>query len=368
MSSRYMAEALELAAQGLGRTSPNPAVGAVVVREGEVAGRGFHVYADRKHAEIVALEQAGERARGATVYVTLEPCSHQGRTGPCVEALIAGGVAKVVAAMQDPNPLVAGRGFARLRAAGIEVEIDEENAKAARKLNEAYIQFMRIGSPLVMLKAAVTLDGKIAAPEDNRGWITSDLARLHVQSLRHASDAILTGIGTVLADDCLLTDRSMKPRSRPLLRLVLDSQLRLPPDSKMVRSAEGDVAVVTTTAASPERRRILEERGVKVLTFDGDHGRTDLHRVVDWLAKEKYLSLMIEAGSKVNWSALECGVVDKIFFYYAPKILGGMLSLPVAGGSGRSRRVDAIQFRDVTVHSITADEFAVEAYTTHRIP
>lgn len=368
MSNGYMAEALELAARGLGQTSPNPAVGAVVVREGEVVGRGYHVYADRKHAEIVALEQAGERARGATLYVTLEPCSHQGRTGPCMDAVIEAGITKVIAAMQDPNPAVAGKGFARLRSAGIEVQIDEASAKAARKLNEAYIQFMRTGSPLVMLKAAVTLDGKIAAPEDNRGWITSDLARLHVQTLRHASDAILTGIGTVLADDCLLTDRSMKPRSRPLLRIVVDSQLRLPPDSKMVRSANGDVAVVTTTAASPERRRILEERGIRVLTFDGDHGRTDLHRVVDWLASEKYLSLMIEAGSKVNWAALESGVVDKIFFYYAPKILGGMLSLPVAGGTGRTRRIDAIQFRDVTVHSITADEFAVEAYTTNRIP
>jgi len=368
MNVSHMAEALELAARGLGQTSPNPVVGSVLVRDGEVVGRGFHVYADRKHAEIVALEQAGERARGATLYVTLEPCSHQGRTGPCVDALIEAGIARVIAAIQDPNPVVAGRGFARLRAAGVEVQLDDANAKAARKLNEAYIQFMRSGSPLVMLKAAVTLDGKIAAPEDNRGWITSDLARMHVQTLRHASDAILTGIGTVLADDCLLTDRSMKPRSRPLLRIVVDSQLRLPPDSKMVKSAEGDVMVVTTTAASAERRKILEDRGIRVLIFDGDHGRTDLHRVVDWLASEKYLSLMIEAGSKVNWSALEAGVVDKIFFYYAPKILGGMLSLPVAGGSGRPRRIDAIQFRDVTVHSITADEFAVEAYTKNRIP
>jgi diaminohydroxyphosphoribosylaminopyrimidine deaminase/5-amino-6-(5-phosphoribosylamino)uracil reductase len=364
MSNGHMAEALDLAARGLSQTSPNPAVGAVIVNQGEVVGRGCHLYADRKHAEIVALEQAGERARGATVYVTLEPCSHQGRTGPCTDALIEAGVAKVVVAMQDPNPLVAGRGVERLRAAGIGVEFDDASAQAARKLNEAYIHFMKTGRPLVTLKAAVTLDGKIAAPEDNRGWITSDLARLHVQTLRHASDAILTGISTVLADDCLLTDRSGKPRSRPLLRIVVDSQLRLPPDSKMVRSANGDVAVVTTTVASPERRKILEERGITVVAFDGDHGRTDLHQLVDWLASQKYLSLMIEAGSKVNWAALESGVVDKIFFYYAPKILGGMLSLPVAGGTGRPRRVDAIQFHNVTVHSITPDEFAVEAYTT----
>ena len=367
VGTNFMTEALELAGRGLGQTSPNPVVGAVVVLAEDVIGRGYHVYSDRKHAEIVALEQAGERARGAALYVTLEPCSHQGRTGPCVDAIIEAGIAKVIAAMQDPNPVVSGKGFARLRAAGIEVQMDDASAKAARQLNEAYIHFMSTASPLVMLKAAVTLDGKIAAPEDNRGWITSDLARLHVQSLRHASDAILTGIGTVLADDCLLTDRSAKPRSRPLLRIVVDSQLRLPPDSKMVKSANGDVAVITTTAASPLRRKMLEDCGVKVLTFDGDHGRTDLHRVVNWLASEKYLSLMIEAGSKVNWASLESGIVDKIFFYYAPKILGGMLSLPVAGGTGRTRRIDAIQFRNVTVHSITADEFAVEAYTTNRI-
>ncbi len=358
----HMAEALGLAALGLGQTSPNPAVGAVVVREGEVVGRGYHIYADRKHAEIVALEQAGGQARGATLYVTLEPCSHQGRTGPCVDAIMQAGVANVVAAMQDPNPLVAGEGFARLRSAGIGVQIDPEYTKAANKLNEPYMHYMRTGRPLVMLKAALTLDGKIAAPEDNRGWITSSLARLHVQTLRHQSDAILTGIGTVLADDCLLTDRSGKPRSRPLLRIVVDSQLRLPPDSKMVQSANGDVAVVTTTVASPGRRKILEDHGVQVLAFDGDHGRTGLRQIVDWLGSQKYLSLMIEAGSKVNWAALESSVVDKIFFYYAPKILGGMMSLPVAGGAGRTRRVDAIQFHNVTLHSITPGEFAVEAY------
>ena len=357
-----MAAALELAAKGAGQTSPNPAVGAVIVRDGEVVGRGYHLYANRKHAEIIALEEAGEKARGATLYVTLEPCSHQGRTGPCVDAIIEAGIGQVVAAIQDPNPVVAGKGFARLRAAGIGVHIDQDYMADARKLNEAYFLYMKTGRPLVTLKAAVTLDGKIAAPEDNRGWITSDLARLHVQTLRHASDAILTGIGTVLADDCLLTDRSGQPRSRPLLRVVLDSQLRLPPGSRMVKSAAGDVLVITTTVASPQRRKVLEDLGVQVLAFDGEHGRTDLQQVANWIGSQKYLSLMIEAGSKVNWAALESGIVNKIFFYYAPKILGGMLSLPVAGGTGRTRRVDAIQFRDVTLHKITADEFAVEAY------
>jgi diaminohydroxyphosphoribosylaminopyrimidine deaminase/5-amino-6-(5-phosphoribosylamino)uracil reductase len=357
-----MREALELASRGRGATSPNPMVGALLVREGEVVGRGFHTWSGVEHAETLALDEAGERSRGATLYINLEPCPHQGRTGPCADALIAAGISRVVAAMEDPNPRVAGAGLRKLTAAGIEVVLASEYTREAEKLNEAYCHFMRTGKPLVMLKAAVTLDGKIAAPEDNRGWITSETARANVQQLRHATDAILTGIGTVLNDDSLLTDRSGLPRSRPLMRIVLDSQLRLPPASRMVAGCQNDVTVVCTSAASPERRRILEQHGVRVVTFDGKHGRTDLRRVVEHLAGEKYVSLMIEAGSKVNWAALELGVVDKIFFYYAPKILGGLQSLSVVGGTGRLRRVDAIQFRDVTLHNIATDEFAVEAY------
>ncbi len=360
--NRYLEEALDLAAQGLGRVSPNPAVGAVVVRDDLVVGRGFHTWAGVKHAEVLALEQAGEQARGATLYLSLEPCSHQGRTPPCAEAIVAAGIKKVVAAIQDPNPQVRGSGFRRLKSAGIEVEIDSSCAQRATQLNEAFIHFMRTGRPLVVLKAAVTLDGRIGAPDDNEGWITSETARAHVQTLRHRSDAILTGIGTVLADDCLLTDRTAEERSRPLLRIVADSLLRLPAESKMVASCCGDVLVVTTSAASPERRKRLESKGVRVEVLEGADGRVDLDAVVTLLAREKYLSLMIEAGSRVNWTALESGITDKIFFYYAPKILGGTQSLPVAGGTGRRRRADAIQFHDVKLHQITSNEFAVEAW------
>jgi len=269
---------------------------------------------------------------------------------------------RVVAAMEDPNPLVSGQGFARLRDAGIAVEIASEYTGEASQLNEAFIHSMRTGRPLVTLKAALTLDGKIAAPEDNSGWITSVRARAHVQQIRHNSDAILTGIGTVLADDCLLTDRTGLERSRPLLRIVADSTLRIPLDSCIVRSAAGDVAILTTSAASEERRRALEYRGVRVLVLDGPGGRADLKKLVEYLAREQYRSLMIESGSKLNWAALEAGIVDKIFFYYAPKILGGLQSLPVAGGAGRLRRTDAIQLERVKLHSIPPDEFAVEAY------
>lgn len=357
-----MLEALELARQGIGRTSPNPNVGAVVVSEDQVVGRGFHTWAGLKHAEVWAIEEAGSRARGATLYVTLEPCAHQGRTGPCAEAVIQAGVARVVCPMADPNPRVSGLGFARLREAGVEVVMADQHAAAAWKLNESFCHFMRTGKPLVILKAAVTLDGKIAAPDDNYGWITSEEARAHVQTLRHSSDAILTGIGTVLADDCLLTDRSGLERSRPLLRVVLDSQLRLPLNSKMVESCQGDVLVVTTSAAAGERRKALEARGVEVCVFDGSGGRTDPAGVVRLLGSRHCLSLMVEAGSRVNWALLEAGVVDKVFFYYAPKILGGLQSLPVAGGQGRRRRADAILLRGTELHRITPDEFAVEAW------
>jgi diaminohydroxyphosphoribosylaminopyrimidine deaminase/5-amino-6-(5-phosphoribosylamino)uracil reductase len=232
----------------------------------------------------------------------------------------------------------------------------------AEKLNEPFLHFMRTGRPLVTLKTAITLDGKISAPDDNRGWITSERARAHVQELRHDHDAILTGIGTVLADDCLLSDRTGHPRCRPLLRIIMDSQLRLPIDSKMARSAAGDVVVVTTTAANPERRKLLESRGVQVLSFDGPGGRADLQSVVEWLGRQRYLSLMIEAGSKINWTALESGLVDRIYFYYGPKILGGLEALPLAGGIGRRRRADAIRVQNLSIHPIPPDEFAVEGY------
>ncbi len=363
MNPDYMNEALAQARQGVALAAPNPMVGCVIVAaDGAVAGRGFHTWEGVKHAEVLALEQAGPRAKGATAYVTLEPCSHTGRTGPCSDALIAAGVAKVVVASGDPNPLVSGEGIRRLRAAGIEVVGSPEHQAEAEKLNEGFYHFMRTGRPLVTLKCAVTLDGKIAAPEDNTGWITSERARAHVQDLRHATDAMITGIGTALADDPLLTDRSGLPRARPLLRVVLDSTLRLPLESKLVQSCEGDLLVAATSAASPDRRRALENKGVEVCIFDGPRGRVDIRDVVALLGQRKCLNVMIEAGSKVNWAALDSGAVDKVFLYYAPKILGGLQSLPMAGGTGKMRRVDAILLERTALHPIPPDEFAVEAY------
>jgi diaminohydroxyphosphoribosylaminopyrimidine deaminase/5-amino-6-(5-phosphoribosylamino)uracil reductase len=358
----YLEQALDLAYQGRALTSPNPMVGAVLVRGGEVVGAGFHTYEGLKHAEIVALEQAGARARGATLYINLEPCSHQGRTPPCADALISAGVARVVAAQQDPNPLVGGSGFARLAAAGVQVDrVPDLEARAAR-LNEAFAHFIRTGRPLVTLKTALTLDGKISAPDDNTGWITSERARAHVQQVRHDHDVILTGIGTVLADDCLLTDRSGLPRRLPLLRVVVDSQLRLPLNSRLVQSFQNDLLVATTSAASPQRRSALEALDIPVAAFDGPGGRVDLAALIASLGRRQNLSLMIEAGSKLNWGALEAGVVDKILFYYAPKILGGLESLPVAAGPGRRSRSAALRLHNLHTFPVAPDEFAVEAY------
>jgi diaminohydroxyphosphoribosylaminopyrimidine deaminase/5-amino-6-(5-phosphoribosylamino)uracil reductase len=362
MIAACMDAAFTLARQGRAQASPNPMVGAVVAREGEIIGRGYHTYAGLKHAEVAALEDAGERALGADLYVTLEPCAHQGRTPPCVDAVSAAGIARVFYAIDDPNPNVAGGGAEKLRAAGIKAERVDQYGAEARKLNEPFFHFSASGRPLVTLKAAITLDGKISAPDDNSGWITSEKARAHVQEMRHDHDAIMTGIGTVLADDCLLTDRTGLPRSRPLLRVIMDSQLRLPLDSQMVRSANGDVAAITTSAASPERRAALENRGVKVVVCDGRGGRANFQAAVEWLGRERYLSLMVEAGSKLNWTALESECVDRVFFYYGPKILGGLEALPLAGGIGRRRRSDAIRIHDISIHPIPPDEFAVEGY------
>jgi diaminohydroxyphosphoribosylaminopyrimidine deaminase/5-amino-6-(5-phosphoribosylamino)uracil reductase len=360
--SNYMSEALALARQGVGQASPNPLVGAVIVKDGQVVGLGSYTYNGVRHAEILAIESAGDLALGATMYVSLEPHAHTGRTPPCTDAIIAAGIVKVVTASTDPNPRVSGAGIRQLRDAGIEVQIDREFQAEAEKLNEAFFHFMRTGRPLVLLKSASTLDGKIAAPEDNSGWITSERARAHVQLIRHAHDAIITGIGTALADDPQLTDRSGLPRARPLLRVVLDSTLRLPLESRLVATAENDLLVVGTSAASKERRRQLESRGVEVRIFDGPRGRVDIRDVISLLGERKCISVMIEAGSKVNWAALEAGAVDKVFLYYAPKILGGVQSLPMAGGTGKLRRSDAIILERTTLHTIPPDEFAVEAY------
>jgi diaminohydroxyphosphoribosylaminopyrimidine deaminase/5-amino-6-(5-phosphoribosylamino)uracil reductase len=321
-----MARALDLARAGIGLASPNPHVGAVVLdSNGNVAGEGTHSYAGLKHAEVIALEHAGEHARGGTLYLNLEPCSHQGRTPPCADAVIAAGVKRVVAAMQDPNPAVSGRGFEKLRAAGTEVRVGVCE-REARKLNEAFAKWIRTGLPFVTLKSATSREGFIAPFGRTRTQLTGPEANEKVQELRHAHDAILVGVGTVVADDPLLTDRSGKPRRRPLLRVVLDSSLRIPLSSQLVTTAADDV-VGFCCDDDVERRREFEARGVRVETVAAAaDGRVDLAAVLKHLGDEKILSVMIEGGAVVNRTALENDVVDKVFLFQSPKSISEGLS------------------------------------------
>jgi diaminohydroxyphosphoribosylaminopyrimidine deaminase/5-amino-6-(5-phosphoribosylamino)uracil reductase len=367
--------ALELARRSFGLASPNPCVGAVLVdASGNVVGEAFHTYEGVKHAEVLAIEQAGERARGATLYINLEPCSHQGRTGPCADAVIAAGIKRVVASTTDPNPAVGGRGFARLRQAGVQIAsgiLDEE----ARPLNDAFAKYIRYRLPLVTLKAGMTLDGKIAPPPEDLssaptlgaggptgGWITSDEARAHVQQLRHQHDAILVGVGTVVADNPLLTDRSGLPRRRPLLRVILDSRLRIPLDSRVVQTAKHDV-LVFCSLAEEKRKQQLQDHGIQVeqVATAGMDGRPDLHAICRFLAEREITSVMIEGGALVNWEALASDLVDKLFLYYAPKILAGTGSVPFAAGPGFRRMSEAAHLKWFRLHRF-GEDFAVEGY------
>jgi diaminohydroxyphosphoribosylaminopyrimidine deaminase/5-amino-6-(5-phosphoribosylamino)uracil reductase len=362
----FLRRALDLARQGIGLTSPNPCVGAVVVdAKGAIVGTGSHTYDGLKHAEILALKQAGEKARGATLYINLEPCSHQGRTAPCADALIAAGIARVVASMRDPNPQVSGKGFEKLRSAGIDVSLGilEDEAKS---LNESFAKYIRQHVPLVTLKAAMTLDGKIAPPPKQSNlaprpdWITEESARAHVQELRHQNDAILVGVGTVIADDPLLTDRSGRLRRRPLLRVILDSRLRLPVDSRIVKTAQDDVLVLCSFAEEKKKKQ-LQKIGIRVqqLPAATPDGHPDLTAVARLLGELEITSLMIEGGSMVNAAALASGVVDKVFLYYAPRILGGTASVPFAGGVGFATIHDAVHVKSIRLHRF-GEDFAVE--------
>lgn len=383
---KLMHKALSLAGKGVALTSPNPCVGAIVVAaNGEIVGRGTHTYQGKTHAEVLAIQEAGRRARGATLYLNLEPCSHVGRTGPCSDEVIAAGIRRVFVAMRDPNPLVGGRGIERMLAAGVEVHEGLGEAEA-KKLNEAFAKYIRHKVPFVTLKTAMTLDGKIAPPPGDTepgslaatgGWITSEHAREHVHQMRHANDAIMVGVGTIIADDPLLTDRTGLLRRRPLMRVILDSRLRLPLDSRVVKTACEDL-IVFCCFAEENKRRELEARGAIVVQVPmnrppGDNtivfpagsptvdGRPDLDRVMAELGRREITSLIIEGGAMVNWAALSAGIVDKIFFYYAPKILAGTGSIPFALGAGYRRISEAAYVKSLTLHRF-GEDFAVEGY------
>jgi diaminohydroxyphosphoribosylaminopyrimidine deaminase/5-amino-6-(5-phosphoribosylamino)uracil reductase len=366
----WMHRALELARNGVGLCSPNPAVGCVILSaDGQLAGEGWHEYERRDHAEVVAIRSAGERARGGSAYVTLEPCNHTGRTGPCTEALIAAGVARVVVATEDPNPVVARTGIERLRNSGIAVDVGLCQVEA-RRLNEGFARWIVTRRPFVHMKVAMTLDGCIAPPitmrtERQPFWMTGDLARAEVQQIRWASDAVLTGVDTVIADDPLLTDRSGRPRRRPLLRVVLDSTLRIPLDSKLVTTAQDDV-VIFTVSADAERATALRERRVRVEVLPirdsaATPSRVPLDFVLDRLGAEQILTVLTETGSRLNTALLAGDLVDRLTAFCSPQILGsdavsafGGLSMPVRMEGAEWERVG----EDFQISALLRDPWA----------
>lgn len=343
-----MTRALKLAAKGVGQVSPGPLVGCVIATsEGEIVGEGSYVYEEIKHAETLALEEARGNAKGAIAYVSLEPHAHYGRTAPCTDALLNAGVQRVVAPIEDPNPQVSGKGFEHLRSAGIEV-CTGLMAREAERLNEKYLHFMRTGRPFVHLKLATSLDGKVATRTGDSRWITGAESRMRVHELRHEHDAILVGAGTAIADDPLLTDRSGRPRRRPLTRVVLDEDLRLSPESQLAKTAaEAPVVVFASANAEASRAGHLESRGVEVVR-DESNGR-DLLSLLEQLGSRLLQSVLIEGGAGIAGTFLHSGLVNKVTFFIAPMIIGGRAAPNAIGGTGAESLTDAIQLESVEV-------------------
>jgi diaminohydroxyphosphoribosylaminopyrimidine deaminase/5-amino-6-(5-phosphoribosylamino)uracil reductase len=356
----FMQEALLLARRGTGATSPNPMVGAVVVAGGRIVGRGYHPRAGDPHAEIFALRDAAEQCRGATLYVTLEPCDHWGRTPPCTDAIIEAGVSRVVAAMLDPDPHVGGRGLHRLEAAGIKTDVGVAESDA-RRLNEAYVKHRTVGLPFVMAKWAMTLDGKIATRTGESRWISGDASRALSHQLRAAADAIVVGVGTVLRDDPALTARAPGAVRSPW-RVVLDSTLRIPSSARVLAPDGTPVVIATTTRAAAPARRALEEKGVEVVIADGADGRVDLGALLRHLGERGVLSLLVEGGGTVHGAFMDAGLVDKVLIFIAPYIVGGPAPGPVAG-TGVEMLTRAWRLESITVRQVEQDVM-IEGYVS----
>lgn len=354
LDRQWMAEALELGARGRGLCSPNPMVGAVVVREGRVVGRGFHARAGGPHAEVEALREAGDRASGATLYCTLEPCNHQGRTPPCVDAILEAGIRRVVAAVRDPNPRVRGGGMRALEAAGVETLSGCLEAEA-RSQNRVFFFAMERRRPHVTLKCALTLDGKIAAFDGQARWITGADARREAHRLRRESDAVMVGIGTALADDPALTVRLDPPWPREPLRVVVDSRGRLPVDARVIDAGSASRVVVAVTEQAPiERVTRLESRGVTVLACKSGEGGVDLTDLCARLFGMDVTSVLLEGGSELNGGFLDADLVDRVAVFIAPMLIGGAPAPTAVAGHGRVL-ADARRLSAASVRSVGAD-------------
>lgn len=353
-----MRRALTLAGRGKGKTSPNPAVGCVIVRDRVVVGEGWHRRAGTPHAEVHALRQAGELSRGADVYVTLEPCSHFGKTPPCADALIDAGVSQVFVGMVDPNPKVSGRGIERLRSAGIEVVTGILEAEC-RRLNEPFVKHMTTGLPFVILKSAMTLDGRTATVTGDSRWITNEKSRHYVHKLRSSADAVMVGVGTVLADDPQLTARI--PRGKDPLRVVVDSSLRIPPDARMLRQESSATTVIATVSKDDNRAAHLASVGAEVLCCRAKQGRVDLSDLLARLGARGVQSVLLEGGSELAGEALRASLIDKFVLFYAPKFLGGADGFGLFGGPSARMMDGCRRLKDVSVRRF-GDDVMIEAY------
>ena len=363
--THFMTQALEMAARGRGFTYPNPMVGAVVVKDGKVVGTGYHHAAGEPHAEVNAIEDAGAETRDATIYVTLEPCNHVGRTPPCTKKILAAGIRKVVVAMADPNPDVKGGGNAFLREKGLEV-VSGICEDEARKLNEVFVKFICTGRPFVILKCAATLDGQIATRTGDSKWVTGELAREHVHAVRHAMDAIMVGAGTVMNDDPSLTTRLGSENGRDPHRIILDSRFSISPLARLFQQASSARTYIAAGPAAGDkgilaRRDALKAAGADILETPLKEGRVDLSALMGILGGAGITSLLIEGGGQVIGSALSAGIVDKVLFFYAPKILGGNDGVPICSGRGPDLMKDCLTLKDTRVERF-GEDVLIEGY------
>ncbi len=359
----WMKRALHLAEKGRGRTSPNPMVGAVLVKNGKAIGEGYHVKAGTDHAEIIALRRAGEKTKGATLYLNLEPCVHYGKTPPCAPAVIEARVKRVVIGMRDPNSLVAGRGVESLKEAGLHVEVGTLE-KECRRLNEAFCKFIVRKEPFVILKVAATLDGKIATRVGDSKWVTGESSRNFVHRLRDQVDGVVVGIGTALRDDPQLTARIKKGRDP--YRIILDSRLRIPEGAQVIETPSSKTIIATTESAARGKIKRLEKKGVRVLILNSKQGRIDLKNCLSKLGELEMMSLLVEGGSQVNGSFLDEGLIDKILFFLSPKLIGDREALGIFGGSGKATIREAIPLRELRVRRI-GEDILIEGYVNSNV-
>ena len=358
---QYMQMALDLAIKGEGYTSPNPMVGAAVVKDGKIVGQGYHEMVGGPHAEVNALNAAGERAVGATLFVTLEPCNHTGRTLPCTQKILQAGIRRVVVAMSDPNENVVGGGSEYLKRHGLEVTTGVCEAQA-RKLNEAFIKYVTTGQPFVIAKCAATLDGRIATRTGDSKWVTGEAARRFVHRLRHAVDAIMVGINTVTVDNPSLTTRLDDRECKDPVRIILDSHLSIPPSARVLQQTSGsDTILVAGKGVERNKKSALERAGARVIEAELRNNQIDMAALMVQLGAREISSILIEGGSRVMASAFSTGIVDKVQFFYAPKILGGDDGVPICSGPGPELMNQSVAIKDIAVHRFD-DDVLIEGY------